>query len=274
VSGLVTGLATRFAAARAAGPRLSIRRGALSDYDALAFLHYRAGRPATADLVLIAEHAGGVVGVLVVSHPTLNARWRERAWPGRFRSGDRRADAVRLNREVRTISRVVVDPRWRGLGVATRLVRAYLASPLTPLTEAAAAMGAVCPFFRAAGMTEWRPGPSAREVRLLRCLRRAGVTPPELADLPASRLSRLAPALRTWADASRATRRLKRGPLRETARHAAASLLGPRVAYTFEVSGRARRRLRGRASRRRCRGGRSRSGCSGRRGGGGGGGVG
>src|SRR5205823_1709377 len=111
-----------------------------------------------------------LAAVLVVSMPTLNGRWRELAWPGRFCGGDQRACARRLNEEVRTISRVIVEPRWRGLGVATRLVREYLRSPLTEKTEAAAAMGVCCPFFEAAGMRAWRLEPDRRGVRLLGAL--------------------------------------------------------------------------------------------------------
>lgn len=61
------------------------------------------------------------LGVLVVSMPVLNSRLRPLAWPSRYRTGDRRADARRINRELRTLSRVIVDPRVRGIGLATRL---------------------------------------------------------------------------------------------------------------------------------------------------------
>ena len=146
---------------------LRIRRGSRADYEALAPLHYRPGHPATIDLVLCAIDAtsGIRAGVLVVSRPTLNAGWREMAWPGRFTAGTPDAAARRINRELRCISRVVVDPRFRSLGVAERLVRAYLRRPLTRCTEALAAMGHAAPeggFFARAGMTAYRlPVPRA-----------------------------------------------------------------------------------------------------------------
>jgi hypothetical protein len=229
---------------------LRVRAGMRAEYERLAALHYRAAAPATVDLVLAAEEPGaGAVGVLVVSRPVLNARWRERAWPGRYSTGDKRRDAARLNAEVRAISRVVVDPRFRALGVARRLVRAYLDAPLTARTEAAAAMGAVCPFFRAAGMREWRLGPTARDARLKRAMRGAGVRAMELLTTRGAR--RVGDALRVWADASRATRAMKQAPAREIGRIAAGALLSPVVAYTWEVSGERRMANGWRATERR-----------------------
>ncbi len=83
-------------------------------------------------LVLRALVEQQLAGVLVVSMPTLNGRWRHAAWPDvDWAAGGRTAAARRLNLRVRTISRVIVEPRCRGMGVATKLVRSYLAGPLT-----------------------------------------------------------------------------------------------------------------------------------------------
>lgn len=154
--------------------KLVIRAGSIGDFDLLARFHYKPHRPGVAVQVLTAHLAGAhaadeadgnPLGVLVVSMPVLNSRVRELAWPGRYCSGDRRRDARRVNAELRTISRLVVDPRVRGVGVARALVRAYLDDPLSPATEATAAMGSCCPFFASAGMTEYRLPPSGAEAR-------------------------------------------------------------------------------------------------------------
>lgn len=238
----MTSLLARFAALRSA-PRpieILIRRGTRAEADRLAPFHYRPP-PATVAGIWVAEHPrAGVVAALTLSYPALNARWRDLAWPGRYRTGDRRADARRLNAEVRTISRVVVDPRYRALGIATRLIRAVLADPPTIRTEAIAAMGAFCPIFDAAGMTPWRLPPTARDRRLRRALQAARAPVWSLLDPARLRIllnnhPALAAALRTWADASRATRALKRAPIAAIARAAAISLAAPRLAYTFEA---------------------------------------
>lgn len=189
--------------------RLRLVEGTIRDYDRLSGFHYRAGRPATfvRVLTLVDPAEGEIAGVLVVSMPTLNSAWREQAWPGRFRTGDRRRDARRINRDLRTISRVVVDPRWRGLGVATRIVRAYLRNPLSPCTEAVAAMGVCCPFFERAGMCAHPPAPRVKDIRLQKALGELGLRLESLGGRhavpgPAAR------ALQIWAQSSKATRPL------------------------------------------------------------------
>jgi hypothetical protein len=208
--------------------RITFRDGGLSDYAALSHHHYLPAPPATCVRVLAAR-AGATnetIGVLLVSMPVLNAAWREVLFPGRYRTGDRRADARRLNAEVRTISRVVVDPRYRGLGVGTSLVRRYLRAPLTPVTEAVASMGAFSGFFRAAGMRELHPPGSQRDRRLMDALASLRIDPWRLAapgTLPASvrESALLARELRRWAQASRATRRAAQDGIESLLRRAA-----------------------------------------------------
>ena len=121
------------------------------------------------------DAGGELAGVLVASRPTLNGWWRELAWPGVYGGRDRTRAALAINAGLRTISRVVVDPRWRSMGGGVALVRAYLASPLTRDTETVAAMGRICPIFERAGMTRHERGVGKEELELERSLRQAGV---------------------------------------------------------------------------------------------------
>lgn len=211
--------------------------GHRADYEALARFHYRAGPPATCVRVLSAadRETGELIGVLTVSMPTLNGPWRAGVWPHLF-SSSKRDTARRINASLRTISRVVIDPRFRALGIARRLVETYLGAPLTPLTEAVAAMGRFCPFFERAGMREVAAPRSARDRRLGRALRDAGVRPQDLIEVTsAARLTRhnraLRECLRTWADGSRATRRLADAELVTIAVLAGAALRSRPRAY-------------------------------------------
>ncbi|MBC7833685.1 MAG: GNAT family N-acetyltransferase [Phycisphaerales bacterium] len=223
--------------------RFPIRPGSPPDYAALGRFHYLAGPPATCAHVLAIDDPSPPPGshsqpiaVLVVSMPTLNGDWRAAAFPSLPSISDKRAHARELNRSVRTISRVIVDPRYRALGLATRLVQAYLHAPLTPHTEAIAAMGTACPFFEAAGMSRVGAPPTRRTIRLLAALHRAGIEPHDLlsldpardvADIPAP----LAIDLHRWANDARATRSLAQGPLAPLLRAAAFHLASPRCIY-------------------------------------------
>lgn len=211
----------RFARLPAASPARALRltTGSLRDYAALAEHHYRAGRPATATRVLVLRHdvptppqrfsgfgsgagAGEVVGVLVESLPTLSCRLRDYALRDRFGSWlAGRPRAALLGRELRCISRVVIDPRWRGMGLASGLVREALATAQTPFTEALAAMGRVNPFFERAGMTPYHRPPHALDARLIAALAVVGLTPRDLAWMHRTRgrLDALPPHRRDWA---------------------------------------------------------------------------
>jgi ABC-type lipoprotein export system ATPase subunit/GNAT superfamily N-acetyltransferase len=216
-----------------------IEPGTRTDLDALARYHYRSGRPATIDRVLRAvrthpDTGESLAGVLGVSRPTLNAVWREQAWPGRYTNRDRAATARRLNAEVRCISRVIVAPASRGLGVASALVRAYLAGPITPGTEAVAAMGACTPFFRTAGMTEYHLPRPAHDARLADALDHAGLAPTDLITTPPDRLPAfIARELQRWAKHAK-VRPTDADPLASgahIARHAACRLCAQPRAY-------------------------------------------
>ena len=167
----------------AAPDRYDIEIGTPADYTALAHWHHRSGRPASIVRTLRAVDAltGELTGVAVIAMPTLNGVWRDIAWPGRYSTGDKRVNARRLNAEVRRIARVVVEPRHRGVGLARRLVDAYLNEPLTVRTEAVATVARFSRFFERAGMRAIDLPLQARDARLLDAMEHAGVEPFRLA---------------------------------------------------------------------------------------------
>lgn len=184
---------------------ITIEPGTAADYRALAHLHYLAGPPATMTRIVRAMRTCPIsrrpvlAGALVVSMPTLNSAWRKRAWPGIFNTPDRRHNAMVINTHLRCLSRVIVDPRSRGLGIASMLVRHYLSNPDTAATEAIASMGSACPFFERAGMTSYRLHPNLDDLRLLDALDAEGLDPIDLIQRPIEPLGLLAKELGRWA---------------------------------------------------------------------------
>ena len=134
---------------------IAYRTGTVAEYESLTRHHYRAKRPATFCQIVAATYVDPsastrVIGVGVLSWPVpmLNARNRHFALPTGY--------GVRLrfaNAQVRTISRVIVHPQFRALGVATALVRELIARCPTRYVESSAAMGRYATFLGAAGMT-------------------------------------------------------------------------------------------------------------------------
>ncbi len=176
----------RMATLPTAGPEeeLRIETGKIADYRRLAVFHYKSARcgavttvyrlvhnaPTVVGRYLRRQDETAVIGVLVRSLPHMACSLRDVATSGRYRGIGRNGAAVMLNRELRTISRVVVDPVWRGLGLAVRLVRHALGDPETVFTEALAVMGRVNPFFERAGMTRYDRPPRPQFARLLDAL--------------------------------------------------------------------------------------------------------
>jgi hypothetical protein len=153
--------------------------------------------PATAEQAL--------VGVIVYSRAALSLAARDRATGSRYSAAGlgRVATADLINRELRVISRVVLTPNWRGLGLATRLVAETLPQVGTPYVEALAAMGEMHPFFVRAGMTAYPPAPSAQGERLRAALEAAGLARADrrsAGSLEAA-IGRLDPAARGLAEA-------------------------------------------------------------------------
>jgi GNAT superfamily N-acetyltransferase len=209
--------------------------GSLADYRALAQFHYRSDWPGAVIDVLRMElpvptvvgrflnRRGDcqVVGVLVRSLPALSCRLRDIATNHRYSRLPPRERAVMLNREVRCVSRVVIDPRMRGMGLAVQLVKHAIDHPLpgTLFTEALAAMGRVSPFFERAGMTRYeRPVRSrADHARLIDALARVRIAPRMLVSraMVSDRIAALSETDHRWLDRElrrwrRASRRLPR----------------------------------------------------------------
>lgn len=207
-------LARRIAAlpAPSVAQSLSVECGSLRDYRQLRAFHYKGGQPGAVTAVyrlvhrrptvvgryLRREDETQIIGVLLRALPHLGCALRDHATGRRYRGYGSRGAAAMLNREVRTISRVVIDPRWRGLGLAVRLVRHALAHPETVYTEALAAMGRVHPFFERAGMTRYDRPPRSEHARLLDALRHLGLDPSLIASLQAVKQQLTSKSQRDW----------------------------------------------------------------------------
>jgi ABC-type ATPase with predicted acetyltransferase domain len=129
--------------------------GSSRDYRTLERFHYLPRRPATWASVWCAWYVPRVAppvlaGVAVLSHPPAVHRLRHRTF-----ELDNRSYGEKLrwaNAHMRTISRVIVHPQFRSLGLARRLIRCCIEGSSTRYVEAAARMGIAHPMFTAAGM--------------------------------------------------------------------------------------------------------------------------
>jgi hypothetical protein len=172
--------------------KLKIVPGCYDDYKQLAHYHYRGSRgPFTTIYTLKPEPAlAGVqmyigskpVGVIVYSTTIPELGLRNVATNNFYAGFDRSTRLALINRDIRRISRVIIEPRFRGLGLASRLVAETMPLMNVPIIEAMAVMGLVNPFFEKAGMKTYAAGVPTKNVRLIEALNMVGVEESELID--------------------------------------------------------------------------------------------
>ncbi len=170
--------------------KLQIVPGSAEDYETLAHYHYRDSRlgPFAAVFALKPDSAAAwrvsvkTAGVIVYTMPTIASELRNVA-TGNLFAGLSRCDRLALiNKNIRTIRRVVVEPRFRSLGLATRLVRETMPLLNVPIIEAMAVMGLINPFFEKADMKAFTAKTPERCARLIEALGMVGIEKSRLID--------------------------------------------------------------------------------------------
>lgn len=154
---------------------LEIAKASKQDYEKLSKYHYREEKigPFVAIFSLKAKGRIAVslnkipVGVIVYSMPTPSLELRNIALNDIFSGLDRQSRLSLINANIRTISRVIIEPRFRNLGLASMLVSRTMPLMDVPIIEAMAVMGLVNPFFEKAGMTAYKAPLPARCVQML-----------------------------------------------------------------------------------------------------------
>ncbi|MBW8002513.1 MAG: hypothetical protein FVQ80_10895 [Planctomycetes bacterium] len=133
---------------------LKIVPGNLEDYKALSHFHYRGKRLGPFKKIFAIRPA---IAAIVYTMPSPVMELRNIACGQLFNGLDRKTRITLINDNICCIGRVIVEPRYRGLGLAGTIVRETMKLMDTPIVEAAAVMGLVNPFFEKAGMTAYRP---------------------------------------------------------------------------------------------------------------------
>lgn len=162
---------------------LRIVLGDVKDYKKLKRFHYRGSKLGAVWKIysLINEHPvnrrmAALIGVIVYTMPSPNVEMRNICTDNFFTGySDRSFQMQLINRSVRCISRVIIDPRFRGLGLASRLVGETIEFEPFPLIEAMAVMGHVNPFFVKAGMNKCEMGLTALAQSLANAIEYVGI---------------------------------------------------------------------------------------------------
>lgn len=163
--------------------QIEVAPGRADDYRKLAPYHYRdtrlgpfAGIFALRPVGRLKLHAGtDCAGVIVYTMPNPNIELRNIATGGLFAGLDNASQLDLVNKNIRRIARVVIEPRFRGIGLAQRLVRETMPLLNVPIVEALAVMGLVNPFLEKAQMKSYVAPIQSRTVRLIEALGSVGI---------------------------------------------------------------------------------------------------
>ena len=149
---------------------IQIEPGRYADYKRFKRWHYLGQqRPGPSTDVWLAMYEGRPVGIAMFGYTHLLLGARVGVLPECYspRAVTTRG-AEALNRDVRLLQRVIVDPRFRGVGIARKLIAHALERIEAPYVECLAQMGAFSDFLTRSGFDEVAEvGPSREARRLL-----------------------------------------------------------------------------------------------------------
>lgn len=162
---------------------IEVAPGRTDDYKKLARYHYCDNRLGPYAAIFALRPKGRLkwradtdcAGVIVYTMPNPNVELRNIATGGLFSGLDTASQLALVNKNVRRIARVVIEPRFRGIGLAQRLVRETMPQMNVPIVEAMAVMGLVSPFFEKADMQRYTAAVPRRNIRLIEALGSVGI---------------------------------------------------------------------------------------------------
>ena len=135
------------------GPGLSgeldLTEGSRSDWPHFARWHYRGAGLGPVRRVFLLWHGPEPVGLCIFGFGALSNAARNRAFglPGKLTG----ALARRINRDFASVTRLVLDPRYRGAGLASLFLRRCCERVEWPWIELVSEMATVVPFAESAG---------------------------------------------------------------------------------------------------------------------------
>jgi GNAT superfamily N-acetyltransferase len=137
-----------------------IEEGHLSDWRRLSGFHYRSHNAGASRKVFCLKRGNELCGVIVYTYPPPGCAGRHLVLPGK-------RSMKALNSELSTISRVVIHPKYRSIGLGAKLIGETLQRVGTPCVEMIAVMAKYNPFAEKAGMQkimEQKPSDEAKRL--------------------------------------------------------------------------------------------------------------
>jgi ABC-type ATPase with predicted acetyltransferase domain len=134
---------------------MHVEKGSTEDWRKLAGFHYRSHKIVGPRKIFCLKRGDELCGVIVYCYPPPTCFGRRLVLP--------KMSMKELNEKLSIISRVVVHPKYRTIGLGVKLVRETLAKAGTPYVEMPAVMAKYNPFGEKAGMRKIAEQPPPKE---------------------------------------------------------------------------------------------------------------
>jgi GNAT superfamily N-acetyltransferase len=147
---------------------MHVEEGSIKDWNVLAGFHYRSHRvPAPRKIFCLKRGWDELCGVIVYSYPASTSFGRRLMMP--------QMSMKEMNQKLSSISRVVVHPKYRTVGLGSKLIRDTLSLAGTENVEMSAVMAKYNPFAEKAGMTRVAiQDPPKEALKVLEVLKKLG----------------------------------------------------------------------------------------------------
>jgi len=134
---------------------MRVVKGSYQNWKTLAGFHYRSHRIAAPRKIFCLKRGEELCGVIVYCYPPIACFGRRQVLP--------KMSIKELNQKLSIISRVVVHPKYRTIGLGSKLVRETLSLAGTPYVEMVAVMAKYNPFGEKAGMRKIAEQPPSKK---------------------------------------------------------------------------------------------------------------
>ncbi len=126
---------------------MKIEPATKEDYEYLKGFHYLQGNPAAPKYRFKLTYKGETIGIIVYTLTFRALHFRNQLFP------EYKNNIQKVNSDILRISRIIIHPKFRGIGLAQELVKQTLPLVNARIVECVAAMAKYNPFFEKAGMT-------------------------------------------------------------------------------------------------------------------------
>jgi len=124
---------------------MKIEQATQEDYNSLKRFHYLHGKPVTSHKFKLTHH-GRTIGIILYGPSFMNLRYRNQLFP------EYNKNIKKVNAEILRITRIIIHPKYRGVGLAQELIRLTMPMVNKRIVETIAAIAQYNPFFEKAGM--------------------------------------------------------------------------------------------------------------------------